>query len=91
MAVAPECNARLRPAFPDPPHQPAQMGAHFDAGRRLAGPQHDGDRAAPFCGVDMDRQETALVIMGVEQRQLLMAMHDIAGIGVEDGGRGSRS
>ena len=24
----------------------AQMGAHFDAGRRLAGPQHDRDWAA---------------------------------------------
>ena len=56
------------------------MSAHLDAGRRLAGPQHDRDGSAAFGVVDMDRQETALVIMGVEQRQLLMAVHDIAGV-----------
>jgi hypothetical protein len=28
----------------------------------------------------MDRQEAALVAMGVEERELLMPVHDIAGI-----------
>ena len=30
--------------------------------------------------VDMDRHEAAFVMMGVEQRQLLMAVHGIGGV-----------
>ena len=37
MAVAPEQDAGRRPARADAAHEPAQMGAHFDARRRLAG------------------------------------------------------
>src|SRR5712671_4585693 len=33
-----------------------------------------------FCVSDVDRQEAAFVIMSVEQRELLMAVDDIAGI-----------
>ena len=64
----------------DAAHEAAQMSAHLDAGRRLAGPQDDRDGAASFGVVDMDRQKAAFVIMGVEQRQLLMAVRDIAGV-----------
>ena len=64
----------------DAPHEPAQMRPHLDARGRLARPQHDGDRAACRAVVDMDRQKAALVVMGVEQRQLLMPMHHIAGV-----------
>jgi hypothetical protein len=56
------------------------MGAHFDAARRLARPQHDRDGAASLGVVDVDRQKAALVIVGVEQGQLLMAVRDIAGV-----------
>ena len=56
------------------------MGANLDAGRRLARPQHERDGTAAFGVIDMDRQKAALVIMGVEQRQLLVAVHDIAGV-----------
>ena len=56
------------------------MGANLDAGRRLARPQHERHRTAVFGVIDMDRQKAALVIMGVEQRQLLVAVHDIAGV-----------
>ena len=80
MAVAPERDARLGPALADMAHEPAQMGAHFDARRRLAGAQHDRDGTALLGVIDMDRQKAALVIMGVEQRELLMAVHDIAGV-----------
>ena len=80
MPVAAESDAGLWPAFSDMPGQAAQMGAHFDAGRRLAGPQHDRDGAGSIGVVDVDRQKTALVIMGVEQRKLLMAVNDIAGV-----------
>ena len=49
------------------------------AGWRLARPQHHGDR--PRGGVvDMDRQEAALVVVRIEQRQLLVAVHHIDGV-----------
>lgn len=37
MPVAPEQDARRRPARADAAHEPAQMGANFDARRGLAG------------------------------------------------------
>ena len=30
--------------------------------------------------IDMDRQKAPLIIMGVEQRQLLMTMHGVGGV-----------
>ena len=80
MAVAPKRDARLLPALSNAPDEAAQMGANLDAGRRLARPQHERHRTAVFGVIDMDRQKAALVIMGVEQRQLLVAVHDIAGV-----------
>jgi hypothetical protein len=62
------------------PYQAAQMGTHLDAARRLAGPQDDRHGPALLGVVDVDRQEAAFVIMSVEQRELLMAVDDIAGI-----------
>ena len=56
------------------------MGTHLDAARRLAGPQHDRHGPALLRVVDVDRQEAAFVIMSVEQRELLVAVDDIAGI-----------
>ena len=56
------------------------MAAHLAARGRLAGPQDHRHRAAGGGVVDMDRQKAALVVMGVEQRQLLMAVHDIDGV-----------
>ncbi len=79
MAVTPKCDARLGPAPANAPGETAKMGAHLRAGRR-AGPQHDGDRTASFGVVDMDRQEASLVVMGVEERQLLLAVHHIADV-----------
>ena len=61
-------------------HEPAQMGAHLDTRRGLAGAQHDRDGTRALGVVDMDRQEAALVIMGVEERELLTAAYDIAGV-----------
>jgi hypothetical protein len=45
-------------------------------GRTARAEQH-GDRPACRRVVDMDRQETALVVMGIEQRELLRAVNDI--------------
>jgi hypothetical protein len=74
------------------PYQAAQMGTHLDAARRLARPQDHRHGSALLGVVDVDRQEAAFVIMSVEQRELLMAVDDIAGIiDVErDGCSGSR-
>ncbi len=55
MPVAAKENTRLRPALADMPRQPAQMSANLDAGRRLAGTQHDGDGPASIGVADMDR------------------------------------
>ena len=43
----------------------------------LAGTQQHGDRPARRRVIDVDRQEAALVVMGVEQRELLMTVNDI--------------
>ena len=62
------------PAVADMLRQPEQISANLDAGRRLAGTQHDSDGPASVGVVDTDRQEAALVVMGVEQRELLIPM-----------------
>jgi hypothetical protein len=41
VPVAAERNSRLAPPRPDMPYQAAQMGAHLEPARRLAGPQHE--------------------------------------------------
>jgi hypothetical protein len=56
------------------------MGTHLDAARRLAGRQHDRDRPALLRVVDVDRQEAAFVILSPKQRELLMAVDDVAGL-----------
>jgi hypothetical protein len=56
------------------------MGTHLDAARRPAGPQDDRDGPARLRVIDVDRQEAAFVIMSVEQRELLVAVGDIAGV-----------
>jgi hypothetical protein len=54
-----------------------QVTAYLCARGRLAGAQQHGDRPACRRVVDVDRHETALVVMSVEQRELLMPMNDI--------------
>ena len=66
------------------------MGANLDARWRLAGPQDDRDGPALLGVVDVDRQEAAFVVMGVEQRELLMAVDDVAGVVDVERDRGRR-
>ena len=80
MAVAPDGDLRCRPMQVQAVDQSAQMAGDLAARGRLAGTQDDGDRSACDRIVDVNGQKTALVVMGVEQRQLLMAMHDINGV-----------
>ena len=85
MAVATHQNVYLRPMRADVLDHVLENGAHFPARRRLALAQDHRHRLASNPFVDMDRQETAFVVMGVEQRQLLIAMHRIERIvDVED-------
>src|SRR5271157_3844002 len=80
MSVATNGDACVRPVQSDTPHQPAQMGAHLLAIWCLPRAQ-DGQHAMAGVGViDMNRQEAPFVIMGIEQRQLLMAVHGVCGI-----------
>jgi hypothetical protein len=80
VAVATNGDDGVGPVHPDAVHETAQMGSHLLAAGSLAGAQ-DGDNAmAGGRVIDMDGLEAPLIVMGVEQRQLLMAMHDIGGV-----------
>ena len=56
------------------------MSPHFDPTRCSAGAQHHRHGPAPLGIEDVNRQKAALVIVCIEQRQLLMAVHHVAGI-----------
>ena len=57
-----------------------EQRADLDPRGRLAGAQENRHRLAALHMVDVHRQETAGVVVGVEQRQLLVAVHRIAGV-----------
>ncbi|ESX81752.1 hypothetical protein X756_31525 [Mesorhizobium sp. LSHC412B00] len=78
VAVAADQDAGGRPAGADAPDKPAQMAADLLARRGLARTQDHGDRTSGRGVIDVDRQEAALVVMGVEERELLMALNDIS-------------
>ncbi len=80
MAVAAHQNVHIGPVRANVLDHVLEDGAHFLAGRRLALAQDHRHRLAARPFVDMDRQKAAFVIMGVEQRQLLIAMHRIDGV-----------
>lgn len=56
---------------------PADKAAHLAARGCLARPQDHGDGAGRRAVIDMDRQEAALVMMTIKQRELLVAVDDI--------------
>ena len=89
MAVAADGDARIRPVAADAPHHAPQMTANLFAARRLARTEQDRDRTGVRRIIDVDRQKAPFVVMGVEQRKLLIAMRHVAGVvDVEgDGGR----
>src|SRR6476646_3437163 len=58
------------------PDQPTEQLANLDARRRLAGTQNHRNWSTRRRIIDMDRQEAALIIVGVPLRQLLMAVHN---------------
>ncbi len=60
--------------------QVLEHGADLDPRRRLAGAQEDCRRLAALDMVDALRREAPPVAIGVEQRQLLVAVHRVAGV-----------
>lgn len=87
MAVAANGQPRV---WPMAAHT-AQMAADFRPRRCRAGPQQHRHRARCRGVIDMDRQKAAFIVMGVEQRQLLMAVLDIDGVGDVERDRGRRA
>ena len=79
VAVGAQQDLRLRPVGADGPEQPAQEGADFRALRALGGPQHGGDEAALTIEHD-DGLEPVFVVVGIEQPQLLAAVHGVEGV-----------
>ena len=77
MPVAADRDVGRGPMPTDAADEPAQMAAHFLTRRGLAGTQQYCYRPRHRRVIDMDRQKTALVVMGIEERQLLVAVNDI--------------
>ena len=84
MAVGAKEDLHLRPGGSDRADEAAQKRPDLDALRPLGRAQQGGDEAT--LGIeDDDRLEAVVVVMGVEQAQLLAAVHRIEGVvDVED-------
>ena len=54
-------------------------GADLGPRRRLARAQENRHRLAALDMIDVDGEEAARVVVGVEERELLVAVHGIAG------------
>ena len=79
VAVGAQQDVHLRPVGADRADQAAQKGADLDALRPLRRAQDGGDEAA-LAIEDDDRLEAVVVVMGVEQAQLLAAVHRVEGV-----------
>ena len=80
VAVAAHQDLDPRPAGADGLDDVAQDQRDLGAAGRLAGAQDHRDRLAGGGLVDVDRQEAAAVVVGVEQGQLLAAVDPILGV-----------
>ena len=77
MTVAAQRDAGFGPVRLDTPVQSADMAGDLGARRRLAGAQQHRHRPAGGGVVDMERQEAALSVMAIPERQLLAAVDDV--------------
>ena len=77
MTIAIDGQPRASPVAADAAHQATHMTADFVSRWDLAGPQQSRNRTRRRGLVDVDRQKAAFVVICVEQRKLLMAVHDI--------------
>src|ERR1700749_922775 len=76
MTVGAQQDLDLWPMAAQGADQAAHKAADLHPARPLAGPQQRGDKAA-LCVEHNDRLEAVIVVIGVEQAQLLAAMHAI--------------
>src|SRR4029077_5357392 len=83
MAVAADGDAGVGPVPADAPDQATEKLSGLPTRRGLARTQDDRNRSTRRLIIDMDRQEAALIIVGVPLRQLLVAVHNINRV-VED-------
>ena len=67
------------------------MASYFLAIWRFARAQNGQHTMAGVGIIDVDRQKAAFIVMRIEQRQLLMAMHDIGGVVDIEGDRLGRA
>ena len=89
VGISPEGEAGARPVPADAAHQVLEEGPDLGTRRGLAGAQENRHRLAALDMIDVDGQEAASVVVGVEQRELLVAVHRVAGVvDVEGDGRG---
>jgi hypothetical protein len=79
MAVGAQQDLDPGPSRADRADQAAQGAADLAPARALARPQQRGHEAA-FAVEDNDRLETVIIVIGVEQPQLLAAMHPIESV-----------
>ena len=80
VGVAADQDVDLRPAGADAPDHVAQHERHLGPVRGLAGAQDHRDRLAGDRLVDVDRQEAAPVVVGVEERELLVTVDPVLGV-----------
>jgi len=76
VAVGPQQDLNLRPVGADLAHKAAQEGADLAPVRPLGRTQHGGDEAA-IAVEHHDGLEAVVVVVGVEQAQLLPAVHGV--------------
>jgi hypothetical protein len=76
MAIGTQQDGRLRPVGTDRAQEAAQQGSDLFAVRPLRRTQHGGDETTVAVEHD-NRLKAVLVVMGVEETQLLAAMHGV--------------
>jgi hypothetical protein len=80
VAVAAHQDLHPGPAGADRLADVAQDESDLGAGRCLAWPEDHRERLAAGRLVEVDRQEAAAVVVGVEQRELLAAIDPVRGV-----------
>ena len=89
VRVGPQEDAHLRPRLPDLSDDPLEDRHDLLSRGPFPRPQDRRDELPRPALVNMDRHETVLVEVGVEERQLLMPVHRITGVvDVEEDSRG---
>jgi hypothetical protein len=79
MAVSAQQDLDLGPQGADGADETAHKAADFLPTRPRAGPQHGRDET-PFAVKHHDRLKTVIVMKGIEQPQLLAAVHAVEGV-----------